>query len=98
MDQGSRRRGGLLPERLRGSRHREIAKRLPHSQNAERGRVQSQERMASIAWAIKIAALTVMKKAISSQVITFVSSNGVERAHPRTVKNSSRSFSTSALG
>ncbi|WP_439405762.1 hypothetical protein ACNJX9_31050 [Bradyrhizobium sp. DASA03076] len=54
--------------------------------------------MASIAWAIKIATLTVMRKATSSQVITFVSSDGVERAHPRTVKNSSRSFSISAIG
>ncbi|WP_205668228.1 hypothetical protein, partial [Bradyrhizobium manausense] len=38
------------------------------------------------------------RKATSSQVITFVSSDGVERAHPRTVKNSSRSFSISAIG
>ena len=75
-----------------------IGVRLLHRQNAERGRAQSQERMASIAWAIKIAALTVMKKATSSQVITFVSSNGVERAHSRTVKNSGRDFSISATG
>ena len=75
-----------------------IGVRLLHRQNAERGRAQSQERMASIAWAIKIAALTVMKKATSSQVITFVSSNGVERAHSRTVKNSGRDFSISVTG
>jgi hypothetical protein len=42
--------------------------------------------MASIAWAIRIATLTAMT-ITSSQVITFVSSHGVERAQPRTVKN-----------
>jgi hypothetical protein len=45
-----------------------------------------QERNASIAWAIRIATLAAMMMT-SSQVITFVSSHGVERAQPRTVKN-----------
>jgi hypothetical protein len=45
-----------------------------------------QERIASIAWAIRIATLTAIT-ITSSQVITFVSSHGVERAQPRTVKN-----------
>ncbi|MGY4288784.1 hypothetical protein ACVWXO_008004 [Bradyrhizobium sp. LM2.7] len=45
-----------------------------------------QERMASNAWAIRIATLTAIR-ITSIQVITFVSSHGVERAQPRTVKN-----------
>jgi hypothetical protein len=57
----------------------------------------AQERMASIAWAIRIATLAAMM-ITNSQVITFISTDGVERAQQRTVKNNPRKSLTSAVG
>lgn len=56
-----------------------------------------QERRASIAWAIKTAALAAMSTT-SSQVITLTSVLGVERAHPCTVKSKQSKLLISAFG